>query len=185
MPSAQKAATAILNIKPTVQSRLGAGGGRYSPTHNPARTRDPFSTSFVSKYSRVVIFTTSDDGRTLRSASYSHILSHVLSCSGGGTPEDVAIISSLDYDDAASLSCVCLCVLCIGGAAFLLLMPRRIFFVSDSSDRMHPLSSVMSCRIYIIWSPNLDIEFFMVLVLSSIFVCTILYRSRSLSISEV
>jgi hypothetical protein len=56
----------------------------------------------------------------LRSASDSHILSHVRSFSGVGTPAAVAVafFSSLDDDEAASLSFVRRCVFVLGMMSF-------------------------------------------------------------------
>jgi hypothetical protein len=87
----------------------------------------------------------------LRSASDSHMLSHVRSLSGVGTPAAVAVafFSSLDDDDAASLYFVRQCVFRLGDDVFLF-MPSKMFFISESSARMLPLSVAMSGRICII-----------------------------------
>jgi hypothetical protein len=159
------------------------GWGRFFPTRSTDRTHHPLSTPFSSKSSRVVIFTISGCDWTLRSASDSHILSHVLLWSGWETPANVAIILSLVNDDAASIYVVRLCMLHLGDVVFLLLMPSSIFFILVSSVHMLPLSAVMSWWICIIWYLNLDRWFVTVLILSSIFVCSILYISCSLSIS--
>jgi hypothetical protein len=79
MPSAQQAATAVMEMKPIVQRRLGAGGGCYLPTRITDRTHDHVSTPFRSKSSRVVKVTITGDGGIFCSASDSHILYHVMS----------------------------------------------------------------------------------------------------------
>jgi hypothetical protein len=92
----------------------------------------------------------------LHSASDSHILSHVRSCSDGEAPAAVTIFSSLCDDNADSISFARRWFFCLGYAVFLLFMPNRIFFISASSARILPLNAIMSWRICIIWSPNLD-----------------------------
>jgi hypothetical protein len=163
IPSAQKAATAVLDMKPCVQRRLCTGGDRCFPARSPIGIHNHVLTPLRSKSSRVDKVTIAGGGRILRSALDSHILSHVRSISRVGTPVAVAFFSSLDDDEAASLSFVRRCVFRLGDDVFLL-MPNRMFFISESSARMLPMSAVMSCRICIIWSPNLDRKFVTVLI---------------------
>jgi hypothetical protein len=122
------------------------------------------STPLRSKSSRVDKVTITGGGRMLRSDSNSHTISHVRSYSCGEAPAAVAIFSSLEDDDAASLYFVRRWVV----------RAQYDILISASPARMLPLNTFMSWRICIIWSPNVDREFF---------VCSILYRSRSLSIS--
>jgi hypothetical protein len=91
MPTAQKAATAVLDIRPSVQRRLGTGDDRYLPTRSPTSPPEPMATPFKSKYARVDKVTIAGESQMLRSASDSHILSHVRSYSGGESATAVAI----------------------------------------------------------------------------------------------
>jgi hypothetical protein len=126
IPSAQKAPTAVLDIKPCVQRRMCTGGGRYFPTRSPIGTHDPVSTPLRSKSSRVDKVSIAGGCRMFCSASDSHILSHVRSFSGVGSPVVVAFFSSLDDDNAASLYFFTLVIFSSWGCC-LFFMPNRIF----------------------------------------------------------
>jgi hypothetical protein len=151
IPSAQEAATAVLDMKPCVQRRLCMGGDHCFPARSPIGIHDPVSTPLRSKSSRVDRVTIADGGLMLCSASDSHMLSHVRSFSEVGAPAAVAVafFSSLDDDYAALLPFVRQCVFHLGDDVFLF-MPSKMFFISKSSARMLPLRAVMSCLIFII-----------------------------------
>jgi hypothetical protein len=135
----------------------------------------------MSKSSNVAKVTVAGGGRPLCSVPDLHMLSHLESFSVGEVLA-AAIISSLDDDDAASLSFARWCVYRLGDGVFFLI-PNKICFISASSVRKLPLREIISFRISIIWSPSLERELVTVLISSYIFVCSILYNSRSLSIS--
>jgi hypothetical protein len=82
------------------------------------------STPFISNSSKAAKVTVAGGGRPLYSASDSHMLSHLESCSVGEVLA-AAIISSLDDDDAASLYFARQCVFRLGDGVFLLI-PNKI-----------------------------------------------------------